>query len=41
MRYVLLFVLMALVLSMPAVVAAGPDEVNGDVLVTMEIEGMT
>ena len=41
MRYVWLFALMALFLSMPALVAAGPDEVNGNVLVTLEIEGMT
>ena len=41
MRYVLLFIVMALIFSMPAVVVAGPDEVNGNVQVTMEIEGMT
>ena len=41
MRSVLLIILLALILSIPVMTIAGPDEATGELVVTMEIEGMT
>jgi len=41
MKSFLLFTLAALIIVFPMQIAAGPDEMPGETLVTMEISGMS